>query len=107
MAQDNGSALDHGVFVVGEYLGVKEPGSWTPPGETKAVGVPPKLGVNVDGREVAVVLASLADLAAIAPGAAKGDTITVPVRVYAQRSGRGVRYVWAGVTAEDGGGRWT
>lgn len=96
-----------GLYLVGAYLGVKEPSTWTPPGESREVAVPPKLGVDDGEREYSVRLGTLADLAAIAPGVQKGQRIAVAVRVFPARDGRGLNYVWAGLAAQDGGGRWT
>lgn len=111
MADVNATGLidpqDAGIYIVGEYLGVKEPGTWTPPGEAKEVAVPPKLGVSDGEREFAIRIGSMADLATIIPGAKKGDRIAVPVRVFPGRNGRGINYVWAGMAGGDGGGRWT
>jgi len=102
-AEDTGTfGQGEGLYLVGTYLGVKESSVWTPPGETREVTVPPKLGVGVADREVAVRIGTLADVAAIAPGVVKGATIVVPVRVFPGRDGRGLRYVWAGM-GEDGG----
>lgn len=103
------AGVDDGLYVVGTYLGTKGESTWTPPGETAAVKVPAKLGVEADGREVAVVIDGPEDLGAIAPGIKRGELIVVPVRVFAQRNGRGVRYVWAGRRGlgDDGGGGWS
>ena len=75
-------------------------------GETSAVAVPPKLGVATEDGEIAVVIDTLADLARIAPGVQKGQRIAVPVRVFPQRNGRGLRYVWTGRLDTGDRGGW-
>lgn len=95
-----------GRYIVGRFLGIKEPSKWTPPGESREVDVPPKLGLSVDDREIAVRIGSLSDVGPIVDGAKKGEKIMVAVRTFPGRDGKGLRDVWAGLD-DDGPQGWT
>jgi len=105
-------ASEDGAYLVGSFLGVKAQSTWAPPdamrdaaGVPIPVKVPPKLGLEVAGRQVAVVLQDEADAASLVPaGAEKGDRIAVPVRVFPGRNGNSVRYVARLPGGESAGG---
>lgn len=92
------SDREHGIYIRGEYLGVQEARSFTRTGTTEEVKVRPKVGISVDGEELAVAAKDDEHLARTVRGWVKGDTVDLRVEARPPFGSRGsVSYVLPGV----------
>lgn len=97
-----------GIFIRGEYLGIEESRTWTPrdePGATRTVR--PKLGLRVNGEEVAIVAKDEPAIAQTRAGWVKGDLVEVAVEPLPPFGARGsVVYTLPGTYERNRAGNW-
>jgi hypothetical protein len=84
-----GTEQEHGIFIVGDYLGREVARTYTPQGSTEVRNVRPRLGLSVDGEEVPVVVKDDAELDATTRGLVHGQTIRVRVEAFPPYGARG------------------
>lgn len=88
-AKENGNSTQQGFYIRGTYLGVEEGREWTPPGTTEVRTIKPKLGLMVNGEEVAVSAKDDGHLAQARSGLIKGDEVEILVEVRPPYGSRG------------------
>jgi hypothetical protein len=95
-----------GIYLVGGLLGREEGRTWDPePGRT--VRIRPKIGLMVDGEEIAVDCKDEAQMAEAVGSAIKGDVVTLRVEVRPPYNGKGdVRFFLPGAIEAQSRDRW-
>ena len=100
-ANDSERKQQQGLFIRGTYLGSQGSRSFNRAGTGEEVQVKPKIGLNVDGVEMAVKAKDDRHLDETVRGFVKGDTVTVRVEARPPFGARGdVDFVLPGVIAE-------
>lgn len=99
---------EHGIWLVGEYLGVEHARTYTDRQTQEVRNVRPRLGLSVGGEEVAVVCADESQLTNLARGLVKGQPARVRVEVRPPFGARGaVQFLAPGaIESRSFGPRW-
>jgi hypothetical protein len=103
-AQQN--EAQQGIFLRGGFLGREASRTWTPePGRT--VTIRPKIGLMVDGEEIAIDAADEPHMAEVTAGWVKGDVVTVRAEPRPPFNGKGgIRWFLPGVVETVDRDRW-
>jgi hypothetical protein len=102
-AVPEGAPLTAGFYVVGEFLGVKEPSTFTRGSET--INVKPKVGVKTQTGQTSVSCADMDVLRAVVGRLSKGERICVPIVIRPPFGASGPIKVTAR-QGDDDGGSW-
>lgn len=106
-ANESSVEAQHGIFIRGIYLGIEEGRTFTPRGSTEERTVRPKLGVAVNGEEVAIAARDDAHAASARRGLVKGDVVEVLVEPLPPFGSRGeVTYTLPGTYERNRSGNW-